>query len=175
MRLNDLSGRRFGKLVVIERVEDDMNRNRRWLCLCDCGNEKIIGGRHLTSGATKSCGCCERGMGNYRHGQKHTRLYDIWCGIKYRCDNSNATRFENYGGRGITYCDEWREFEPFYEWAISHGYNDELTIERINNDGDYSPDNCRWATYHEQAINRRPGAYIRNRGVDGRFCKEELI
>ena len=143
MRFNDLTGRRFGKLVVLERAEDDINRNRMWLCQCDCGNRKIIGGRHLTSGRTKSCGCDQHTHCNLRHGQRHTRLYTTWSDMKYRCDNPHATGFENYGGRGIAMCDEWRDFENFYDWAMNNGYRDDLTIDRINNDGDYTPDNCR--------------------------------
>lgn len=99
MKLIDLTGQRFGHLVVLERVEDDRHGNRRWLCQCDCGQQKVIGGRHLTSGATTSCGCGQDYHSkHYIHGQRHTRLYDIWSGMKYRCDNDNATRFENYSG-----------------------------------------------------------------------------
>lgn len=172
MKMIDLTGIRFGKLVVIERVENDRSGNRMWLCQCDCGVQKVVGGRHLASGVTRSCGCEQNTHSNYRHGQRHTRLYGIWSGIKYRCDNPDSTRFENYGGRGIGMCDEWRKFENFYDWATHNGYQEDLTIERVNNDGNYTPDNCRWATYKEQANNRRPGSYIRSRGVDGKFIKE---
>lgn len=146
--------KKFGKLTVIKRVENDKHRNRQFLCICDCENktEKIIRARDLKNGKIKSCGCL-----NYKHNMSHSRIYRIFIGMKYRCNNPNSVDFERYGGRGIKICDEWERengFELFYNWSINNGYNDSLTIDRIDNNKNYEPSNCRWATMSEQGKNK---------------------
>lgn len=154
----DLTGQRFGRLVVIERAQN-ASSGAAWLCQCTCGAHAIVSSNMLRTGRTKSCGCLAREATKLRsttHGGSYTRLYHIWSGMRQRCHNSKSPAFNNYGGRGITVCPEWlHDFEIFQKWALSHGYRDDLTIDRINNDKGYSPDNCRWATYSTQRKNQR--------------------
>ncbi|NCC68647.1 MAG: hypothetical protein EOM14_10745 [Clostridia bacterium] len=153
----DLVGQTFGRLTVVQRGENDRFGKARWICRCECGNEKVINSRTLMSGDTRSCGCLRAEMLKSiatTHGESASRLYSIWEGMKGRCYYPKHQRYARYGGRGITVCDEWLDkFEQFRDWALSHGYRDDLSIDRIDNDGNYEPSNCRWATNDEQMSN----------------------
>lgn len=153
-KLKDLAGQRFGKLTAIKRYGTDRNGSATWLCKCDCGVEKVVSGHDLVWGKTKSCGCLKRKPRT--HGMTKTRLYRIWSGMKDRCKNPNSPAYGNYGGRGIGVCEEWSDsFACFKEWADGHGYSDDLTIERLDNNKGYCPSNCTWITKPEQSQNRR--------------------
>lgn len=168
MKLIDLTGKRFGRLTVIERGEDYIlrtgQRTPRWVCVCDCGKVTLVRGTHLKSGSSTSCGCLreERAIQSLTtHNHRHHRLYGVLCNIKNRCYNENVKCFKNYGGRGISMCEEWRNnFESFFNWAMSSGYDPDApfmqcTIDRIDVDGNYEPDNCRWVDAKTQNNNTR--------------------
>ena len=168
MKQLNLTGKRFGKLVAIKTAGKTKNGAYLWQCKCDCGNEIIANVGNLKNGHTKSCGCLrvDRCKPNFtKHGLEHTRLYGIWSDMRLRCYDEKNIAYHRYGGRGITICDEWKnDVKAFYDWATANGYKDSLTIDRIDNDGNYCPENCRWATVKEQASNRRSNILVTHNG-----------
>lgn len=159
----DLTGQRFGKLLVIEKVKFGY-ANYKWRCVCDCGNEHFVKTYHLLHGDVKSCGC-EHFKACVTHGMTETRLYHIWCTMKARCYRKTAQKYQRYGGRGIVMCEEWKnDFQSFYDWSMANGYQDNLSIDRIDNDGNYYPSNCRWADARTQANNTSSNIYFEYNG-----------
>lgn len=172
-KIIDLTGKRFGRWSVI-KFDKLENHTAFWLCVCDCGTEKSISGSSLRTGNTKSCGCWRKDKAlEIRHTpytelhRNNHRIYNIWLKMQNRCYSENFKQYHNYGGRGITICNEWLGddgFVSFLNWSLSHGYQDDLEIDRINNDGEYSPDNCRWITHKQQQNNRSNNRYITYNG-----------
>ena len=165
--IKDITGQKFYNLTAIKCVGKNKSNSALWLCRCDCGNYHTTTSTALKVGDCKSCGCLKQKMSkelHTKHGMTKTRIYGIWQNMKNRCRQPNNPRYKDYGARGITYCDAWEDFESFYKWASETGYNDELTIERIDNNKGYCPENCRWATKEEQQYNKRTTHYLTYKG-----------
>ena len=169
--VKNIIGKKFGKLLVLKRTDDyetKSGKEAQYICKCECGNTVIVRGHHLRNGHTKSCGCAIQ-IASTKHGLRNTRIYSEYRGMISRCYNSNNSNYKNYGGRGITICDEWLNKEDgvikFYIWSISNGYRDNLTIDRIDYNGNYCPENCRWVDWETQANNRRNNVLLTLNGV----------
>lgn len=175
----NMVGEKYGRLTVVEF--DKIKKHKAyWKCVCDCGLTVVVCGNSLRSGNTSSCGCLRRetaqttGHKNAVHGESHgnrTRLYSIWCGMRQRCTNEKHHAYQLYGGKGVGVCSEWQTYSGFKDWALSHGYRDDLSIDRIDPDKGYSPDNCRWITLSENVArankNHTTRKLIRGEGSQG--------
>lgn len=181
-KFTDLTSQRFGRLTVLQEADYFTKSGKRqngYLCQCDCGNKKVVSRSALLSGKTRSCGCIIKDFNANRaqfyypeyhpvNGikvEQRNRLSNIYRGMKRRCYSPKARNYKNYGGRGITICDEWlSDKSSFMNWAIKNGYEDNLTIDRIDVDGNYEPSNCRWSTVHDQVRNTRRNVHIKFNG-----------
>lgn len=166
----DLTGQRFGRLVVLSVVDSEAGANipTKWLCQCDCGNLTQVQGCNLKGEVTKSCGCLKRELSRQKkllHGETRTRLYAIWSHMRHRCNFEWDKAYPYYGGRGIKVCKDWdADYEAFRDWAYANGYENHLTLDRIDVNGNYCPENCRWATKQEQNLNKRTTVRIEYNG-----------
>ena len=171
MKTVDISNKKFGKLLAVKRCTN-MSGKTAWECKCDCGNITFVTTSNLTCNRIRSCGCLKIKQLLERsttHNQRHTVLYSVWRGLRQRCNNPKHASYHNYGGRGITVCEEWdKSFQAFYDWSYANGYSTEnqkdeklkLTIDRIDNNGNYEPSNCRWVDRKTQTRNMRTTRFI---------------
>lgn len=159
----DLRGQKFNKLTPVKYLG-----NRKWECVCDCGKVVTVFTNNLKRGNTKSCGCLNKELASQRmtkHGKCNSRTYYIYNNMKERCYTKSNSCYKDYGGRGIVVCNDWKnDFMNFYKWAMSHGYDDSLTLDRIDVDGNYEPSNCRWVTFTDQQRNKRNNIQITYKG-----------
>ena len=165
-KMKDIIGKKFG-LLTVKSFLGYKNRRPFYLVVCDCGKEKEVCYWELVRGDTKSCGCLHKKLLSERaktHGDSKTRLYKIWLGIKKRCLDKNSTTFMYYGGRGINLCDDWLDYSSFKKWSLENCYKENLSIDRIDNNGNYTPKNCRWVDKKEQANNRRTNHFLEYKG-----------
>jgi len=172
MRKIDLTNKVFGEWTALKQSTTRGNRNQiQWDCVCSCGNIKSIKAEILKAGDSKSCGCLTSKMISENiktHGLSKSRIYNTYRHMINRCYNKNVDMYYNYGGRGITVCDEWDNFESFHQWATCNGYQNNLTIDRKDNDKGYSPDNCKWSTQTEQQRNRRDNVLNMEKAIEVR-------
>ena len=164
----DRTGETHNGIKFIRFIKNNKHNKAVWLCQCHCKKEFSVVGSAVVSGNTESCGCTKysnltrasgKDSGGYKHGGSDSRLYRVWKGMRARCNNPKTNGYENYGGRGIKVCDEWNEeYSVFQDWALNHGYQENLTLDRIELDGMYEPENCRWVDWNTQARNKRAPA-----------------
>ena len=163
--MENLIGKKIGRLVVVEQL---VKGKGVCLCRCNCGNIKKVRTDHLKRGCTLSCGCLQKervSISNSKHNKSLSKLYGVWSSMKSRCYNKNNDKYKNYGGRGISVCNDWRnDFSKFFSWAKNNGYKKGLTIDRIDVNGNYGPENCRWVDYKQQARNKTTNIKIMFQG-----------
>lgn len=158
----DLTARRFGRLVVIKFAGKNKWNIATWECSCDCGGKKTVCSSSLKCGYTKSCGCISKERPSHtKHGGKGTKLYTTWKAMRERCYTKSSSSYSRYGGIGVKICEEWNDFSIFKKWAMENGYSEDLTIDRINPYGNYEPSNCRWVTKTQQSRNKKDTVYIK--------------
>lgn len=182
-KLIDLTGQRFGHLTVIELKGFDKYHESMWMCVCTCGKVVVVRGSALRSGHTVSCGCyriqilkqCHSNRLKRLDNHSKTRLFSIWQKMRFRCENPKDRHYQLYGGRGIKVCEEWNSWENFYKWAMESGYQEELTIDRIDNDGDYMPQNCRWVSMKVQNNNKRSNITLTYNGYTRTVAQWSVI
>ena len=171
----DIMGQRFGRWLVVSYAGSEPKRGGAlWNCVCDCGNSAVVVSLSLRKGVSASCGCLgteKRALSTRTHGMAGTRLHRIWKGMRKRCNNPNGPRFEHYGGRGIKVCEEWSNFKNFNDWAMLSGYQDDLTIERVDVNLGYAPSNCTWIPLAQQAVNRN----YTNKAPDGQLWSHKAV